>query len=85
LAKRKKGGDEMAKTLSTLERLKRHEPLEVWATADGTWKWEVYKKYQKNDDQPYARWFCKVKSPFTDGDLGDVYVAEIKKHAIKLR
>ncbi len=67
------------------KRLKENKPIEVWSTPDGSWKWEVYKKYQKPDKEsknPYARWFCKVKSPFTpQGELGDVYVKEIKSHA----
>ena len=58
-------------------------PYEVWKTADGTWEWKVLKKWQADDDKPYARWFCAVKSPFTHGsfELGDVYVKEIKEQA----
>jgi len=27
-----------------------------------------------DDNKPYARWFCKVYSPYcSDGELGDVY------------
>lgn len=67
------------------KRLKENKPIEIWSTPDGSWKWEVYRKYQKPDKEsknPYARWFCKVKSPFTpQGELGDVYVREIKSHA----
>ena len=56
--------------------------LEEWQTGDGAWTWEVLRKYQKDDNKPYARWFCRVKSPFTPhGELGDVYVNEIKSHA----
>jgi hypothetical protein len=32
-------------------------PYEVWATDDG-WEWRVLKKYQVDDDKPFARWFC---------------------------
>ncbi|MGD9381077.1 MAG: hypothetical protein PVI03_01395 [Candidatus Thorarchaeota archaeon] len=67
------------------KRIDENRPIEVWESPDGTWKWEVYKKYQKPDKEaknPYARWFCKVKSPFVpQGELGDVYVREIKQHA----
>ena len=67
------------------KRLNESRPIEVWSTPDGSWKWEVYKKYQKPANEsknPYARWFCKVKSPFTpQGELGDVYVKDIKSHA----
>lgn len=64
-------------------------PYEVWQTPDGSWTWNVLKKYQspeKESSNPYARWFCGVKSPFTYGEfeLGDVYVREIKQHARKV-
>lgn len=75
------------KKLSTAERLKRNEPIEVWESADGSWRWEVYKKNQKNDDKPYASWFCKVYSPFTRPgyDMGDTYVADIKSNARRVK
>lgn len=58
------------------------EPYEVWE-ADG-WKWQVLKKWQADDDKPFARWFCHVTSPFVpDGELGDVYVKDIKSHACR--
>jgi hypothetical protein len=61
-------------------------PYEVWATDDG-WEWRVLKKYQVDDDKPFARWFCAVKSPNTFGsfDMGDVYVADIKSSARRIR
>ena len=61
-------------------------PYEIWKSPDGTWEWRVLKKWQIDDDKPYARWFCAVKSPMTFGrfDMGDVYVKDIKDHAIKL-
>lgn len=63
----------------------RNNPYEVWQTRDGRWTWNVLKKWQANDDKPYARWFCDVKSPFTpDGEMGDVYVADIKREAVKV-
>lgn len=70
----------MAK-LTTAQRMKQNKPVEIWER-DG-WKWEVYKKYQKIEkeiDNPYARWFCKVTSPFTQGtaDWGDTYISDIK-------
>lgn len=77
------------KKLSTSERLKQGLPLEVWETPDGSWKWEVYRKYQKPEGEtknPFARWFCKVKSPFTpQGELGDVYIKDIKGYAKKVK
>ena len=61
-------------------------PYEVWQSYCGSWTWKVLKKYQKpskEEENPYARWFCAVSSPYTYGsyDLGDVYVTEIKNHA----
>ena len=60
------------------------DPYEIWETPDGTWQWRVLKKWQIDDSEPYARWFCAVKSPFTYGkfDFGDVYVEEIKENAV---
>lgn len=62
------------------------DPYEVWR--DGSdWEWRVLKKYQANDDKEWARWFCAVKSPYTYGgyELGDVYVAEIKNNALRVK
>jgi hypothetical protein len=64
-------------------------PYEVWKSYDGRWTWKVLKKYQTPEKEltnPYARWFCAVSSPFTEGydDYGDVYVAEIRSNAVKV-
>lgn len=65
-------------------------PYEVWATADGSWEWRVLKKWQVDDNKLGARWFCCVHSPITreqmvhGGEMGDVYVHEIKAHASKV-
>ncbi len=64
----------MAKNLCLKER-KPGDPYEVWANV-----WHVLKKWQVNDDEPYARWFCLVP----EGEMGDVYVQEIKSSAVKL-
>lgn len=63
-----------------------NNPYEVWKTPDGSWEWRVIKKWQVDDNKPFARWFYGVKSPYTHGsfELGDVYVSEIKKQAIKV-
>ena len=64
---------------------KADKPYEIWESSDGTWKWYVLKKWQVDDDKPYARWFCLVKSPIVpDGEYGDVYVSEIKSNAHKV-
>lgn len=78
----------MEEKLSTKERVNKHKPIEVWVSQDGSWIWEVYKKYQKPEREaknPYARWYCRVISPFVpEGEFGDVYVSEIKGVAFKL-
>lgn len=61
------------------------QPYEIWRSADGLWEWRVLKKWQVDDDKPFARWFCQVTSPMSPyGDLGDVYVAEIKDNAVRV-
>jgi len=58
------------------------KPYEIWKSPDESWEWHVLKKWQVDDNKPYARWFCLVKSPFVPyGEMGDVYVAEIKGYA----
>lgn len=66
---------------------KREDAHEVWQTPDGSWTWYVLKKWQNDDDKPYARWFCDVTSPIVgeDGEMGDVYVADIKKYALRIK
>ena len=68
-----------------LKKRKVDEPYEIWKSRCGTWEWRVLKKWQIDDNKPYARWFCAVKSPLTYGsfEYGDVYVSEIKSVAIK--
>lgn len=61
------------------------QPYEIWRNGD--WEWRVLKKYQqpeKEAQNPYARWFCAVKSPMTYGswEYGDTYVADVKKYAL---
>lgn len=60
------------------------DPYEIWVSEG--WEWRVLKKWQIDDDKPYARWFCGVKSPATFGnyEMGDVYVKEITEHATKV-
>ena len=56
------------------------KPYEIWQ--GNGWEWNVLKKYSLDDAKPYARWFCLVKSPIVpEGELGDVYVADIKAAA----
>ena len=64
------------------------EPYEIWTGPNG-FEWRVLKKYQneKNEaENPYARWFCAVKSNFTydSWEMGDVYVSDIKNRGVKV-
>lgn len=69
--------------------VKPENAYEIWSTGpveDGGWTWYVLKKWQGDDDKPYARWFCLVKTPYMpDGEMGDVYVSEIKRHARRIK
>ena len=61
----------------------KNNPYEVWT--NGPWTWNVLKKWQADDNKPYARWFCNVVTPMCpDGEMGDVYVQDIKNHAHKV-
>jgi hypothetical protein len=67
---------------------KADNPYEVYQGMNG-FEWRVLKKYQNTENEaknPYARWFCAVKSNYTYGEfeLGDVYVSEIKMNGTKL-
>lgn len=75
----------MAKNLCA-KTVKRENAYEVWRTPDGSWTWYVLKKWQTDDDKECARWFCDVVTPICpDGELGDVYVREIKSVAVKIK
>ena len=77
------------KKLNTSDRIKQKLPIETWTSRDGTWVWNVYRKYKRSEageaKDPYSRWFCGVTSPFTYGseELGDVYVKDVKAHAYR--
>jgi hypothetical protein len=63
----------------------REDAYEIWRSQDKEWTWYVRKKWQFDDDKPFARWYCDVVSPFTpNGESGDVYVKEIKNNATKV-
>lgn len=65
----------------------RDHAYEVWQAGD--WTWYVLKKWQapsKEAANPYARWFCDVVTPICpNGEMGDVYVRDIKSHAVRVR
>ena len=79
---------ENAKNLCLKTRPK-DQPYEVWrgrAMGEDGWTWNVLKKWQANDDKPFARWFCFVTSPFCpEGECGDCYVKDIKSCAVKVQ
>lgn len=61
------------------------DAYEVWTA--GNWTWYVLKKYQLDDEKPFARAFCKVVTPYTgpSGDLGDVYIADYKRFGRRIK
>lgn len=66
----------------------KNNPYEVWKSFDGSWTWNVLRKYQSPENEEknkYARWFCYVTSPLCDGEFGDVYVKDIKENATKIQ
>ena len=71
--------------MTTNDRIEKHQPIEVWKSFDGSWTWEVYKKYKKPEAErknPHARWYCKVMSPMMpEGEFGDTYVRDITSNA----
>jgi len=68
---------------------KTDQPYEVWVSRDGTWTWNVLKKYQspaKEAGNEFARWFCNVVTPMCPhGELGDCYVKEIQSLATRVK
>lgn len=75
----------MAKNLCG-KTVKRENAYEVWRSLDGTWTWYVLKKWQADDDKEFARWFCDVVTPIVpEGEMGDVFVSEIKANAIRIK
>lgn len=63
-------------------------PYEVWGNSPllPDWTWYVLKKHQSDDEKPGARWFCNVHTPIVpSGEMGDVYVSDIKINALAVR
>lgn len=61
---------------------------EIWGNSPllPDWEWHVLKKWQSDDTKPGARWLCQVKSPIVpQGEIGDVYVSDIKQDAQAVR
>jgi hypothetical protein len=56
----------------------KEKPYAIFKSPSGEWEWRVLKTYKRPDTEakdPFARWFCAVKSPHTYGsyELGDTY------------
>lgn len=61
-----------------------NNPYEIWGNAPSLpgWTWYVLKKWSIDENAPFARWFCLVKTPIVpEGEYGDVYVNDIKNIA----
>lgn len=72
---------------NTMRKLRKPgDPHETWVSRDGSWRWEVLKKYQADDTKPFARWLCAVYTPhtFPTYDIGDVYAADVMREAHKV-
>lgn len=65
--------------------VKKDNAYEIWENGD--WRWYVLKKWQADDDKPFARWFCQVYSPntFPGYDLGDCFVSDVKTNARRIK
>jgi len=65
----------------------RENAYEVWRYGD--WFWFVLKKYQNEENEAkneYARWLCEVVTPIVpEGEMGDVYVKDIKEVAKRIK
>lgn len=70
-------------TLNFIEK-KSRKPGDAYAVIIGGngWKYEVLKRWSKDDAADYARWFVNVHGFATE--MGDTYVADILSIAAKL-
>jgi len=54
------------------------DPYTIYRNGKG-WEWRVLMKRGPDDDAPYARWYCAVKSPDSESwNWGEVYARELK-------
>ena len=67
-----------------------HATYRVDNSSNGMYfEWRVLKTYQSKDNEdknPYARWYCAVKSPYTHDrwEYGDTYIKDIMSVGAKL-
>ena len=73
----------MATKNTCAKRVTPENAYEVWQY--GQQLFYVLKKYQANDEAPYARWLCATTNPYNDklSSGSDVYAAEVMR-GIKL-
>ena len=73
----------MASNNPCAKRVTPETAYEVWQSYNGTFTYFVLKKYQSPENEaknPYATWYCCVKSPVVpNGEYGDVYVSTVKR------
>ena len=65
--------------------VKPKDAYEVWQAGEFTyWVLRKYKSPEAEAKDPFATWYCAVKSPATDGsfEFGDCYVADIKNGGV---
>ena len=68
---------------------KTDDPYEIWTGPRG-FEWRVLKKYQNPENEaknPYARWYCAVKSDMTYDmwEYGDVYAQDIVTYGERVK
>ena len=66
------------------------EPYEIYVNDMAGFEWRVLKKYQNEENEaknPYARWYCAVKSPYTydSWEYGDVYAQDVVKYGERVK
>ena len=73
----------MAKNL--FRKTAKDTPYAVYEDPRTGWRWEVLHTWKSRASEAkdrYARWFCRVKSPFVpNGEMGDVYRSDILDNA----
>lgn len=64
-------------------------PYMIFMSEDTEWEIRVLKTYKTPENEakdPYARWFCATRSPYTMGgwEWGDSYVKDIREKFIQV-
>lgn len=69
-------------TLEFIEKKSRDPGSAYCEISNGSWRWEVLKRYSTDDAKQYARWLCNVHGVATE--MGDVYVGDVVSIAAQL-